>query len=178
MKAVFFFGGNIELKDLRFYTVSPEYLKHLSNVEPKVHYSIGDAYFHCKPYIGVVLEISGHRFLAPLTSYKSKQDKISNISAFKLHERGDPSKKLGMISLNNMIPVIDSEIQLLDIENQDRKYKQLLYKQYEFIKSKSEPIRENAKKLHYYVTSLRTPFYVNLCCDFTKMIDASRSYNK
>ena len=166
------------MSDLRFYTVSTEYLNHLKEVEPKVYYATGATYINAKPYIGIILEISGHKFIAPLTSYKPKQDKIksSSFAAFKLHERGNPDNKLGMVSLNNMIPIIDSEIIPLDLQAQSSGYRRMLYKQFEFIKANSEEIKDRAAKLHHQVTVVRTPFYVGLSCDFNEMIDASRTF--
>ena len=167
------------MSELRFYTVSTAYLDHLRAVEPKVYYAQGEGYVSSKPYIGIVLEVSGHKFLAPLTSYKPKQDKIknSNVSVFKLHERGNPDNKLGMISLNNMIPVLESEIQEFDLESQREGYKRMLYKQYEFIKANDEEILERASKLHHQVTAVRTSFYVSISCNFSAMVDASKTYN-
>ena len=166
------------MSDLKFYTVSTAYLDHLQAVEPKVYYSKGDGYINAKPYIGIVLDVAGHKFIAPLTSYKPKQDgiKSSSLSVFKLHERGNPSNKLGMISLNNMIPILDSQISLLDLPAQQSSYKKLLYKQFEFIKSNSDEIKDRAAKLHHQVTVARTIFYVNISCNFNAMIDASKTF--
>lgn len=178
-KAAFFFTPRTTtLSSLKFYTVSTKYLDHLREVEPKVYYSQGTNYVNPKPYIGIVLEISGHKFLAPLTSYKPKQDSIksSSVSIFKLHERGNPSNKLGMIALNNMIPVLDSEITLLDLGAQNASYRRLLMKQYEFIKINSDEIKDRASRLHHQVTAIRTEFYMKLSCDFNAMVDASRKY--
>ncbi|MEO3479893.1 type III toxin-antitoxin system ToxN/AbiQ family toxin [Phaeobacter sp. CAU 1743] len=166
------------MSELKFYTVSTAYLDHLHAVEPRVYYAQGTAYINAKPYVGIVLDVSGHKFLAPLTSYKPKHDRIksSNVTVFKLHERGNPNNKLGMISLNNMIPVPDTEITLLDMASQSERYRRMLYKQYEFIKENAVEIKDRAAKLHYQVTALRTPFYVRLSCDFTILVDASRRY--
>jgi protein AbiQ len=166
------------LSDLKFYVVSTAYLDHLQAVEPKVYYSKGAAYINAKPYIGIVLEVAGHKFIAPLTSYKQKHDKIksSNVTAFKLHEKGNPSNKLGMISLNNMIPILDTEITLLDMNAQEVRYQRLLYKQFEFIKANSDEIKDRAAKLHHQVSVVRTTFYVSISCNFTAMIDASKKF--
>lgn len=168
------------MSDLKFYTVSTAYLDHLRAVEPRVYYAQGAAYINAKPYVGIVLEVSGHKFLAPLTSHKPKHDSIksSNVTVFKLHERGNPNNKLGMIALNNMIPVPEAEIALLDMAAQGERYQKMLHKQYEFIKENAVEIRERATKLHYQVTALRTPFYVKLSCDFTALVDASRTYGQ
>lgn len=167
------------MSDLKFYTVTTAYLDHLQAVEPKVYYSTGTSYINAKPYIGIVLDVAGHKFIAPLTSYKPKQDgiKSSSLSVFKLHERGNPSNKLGMISLNNMIPILDSEINLLDLSAQQGGYQKLLYKQFEFIKANSDEIKDRAAKLHHQVTVARTTFYVNISCNFNVMIDASKTFN-
>lgn len=166
------------MSDLKFYKVSAKYLDHLRSVEPKVPYSGGAGYRNPKPYIGIVLEVSGHKFLAPLTSYKPVQDKYKpSILSFKIHERGNEENKLGMISINNMIPVLDSEISELDIESQDPKYKRMLYNQYEFIKANSEEIKAKAEKLHHQVVVARVGFFVRMSCDFTAMIDASKDYD-
>ena len=99
-------------QSLRFYTVSDDYIAILQKQEPRVYNNSGAGYKSKKAYIGVVLEIHSHKFIAPLTSYKPAQDRIdsSACSAFKLHERSNPLNKLGMIALNNMIPVPESEI--------------------------------------------------------------------
>lgn len=143
-----------------------------------MYYSKGTNYINQKPYIGIVLEISGHKFIAPLTSYKPKQDNIksSNFTVFKLHERGNPDNKLGMISLNNMIPIIDTEITPLNMQAQSPGYRKMLYKQFEFIKSSSDEIKERAANLHHQVTVVRTPFYLGISCNFNAMIDASRTF--
>lgn len=166
------------MSNLKFYTVSTAYLDHLQAVEPKVYYSKGDAYINAKPYVGIVLEVAGHKFIAPLTSYKPKQDgiKSSSLAAFKLHERGNPNNKLGMISLNNMIPILDTEINPLDVNAQKGGYQRMLYKQFEFIKANSDEIKDRAAKLHHQVTVVRTTFYVNISCDFNGMIDASKKF--
>ncbi len=134
---------------MRFYTVTDEYIAFLQKFDGKVPNNGGAGYKGRKVYVGVVLEIGKHKFLAPLTSYKPAQDRIqsSSCSAFKLHERTNPDNKLGLIALNYMVPVLDSELIELDIEAQSSPYKQMLYRQYEFIKSNRQEILNRAAKL-------------------------------
>ena len=163
---------------LRFYIVNPDYIDYLQSADANVYNHSGTKYKKPRPYVGVVLEVAGNKFFAPLTSYKPKQDKISsgNLSAFKIYEKENPENKLGMIKLNNMIPVLDSQIQLLDIDAQSPKYKDLLYLQYEFIGLNAPRITQRAEKLFTQVTSFRTPFYVKISCNFSKLIKASQNY--
>jgi protein AbiQ len=164
---------------MRFYVVADEYIQFLQQVDPKVSNNAGSGYKMRKPYIGIVLEAGSHRFLAPLTSYKPSHDRISSssCSAFKLHERTNPANKLGLIALNYMIPVIESQIALLDIEGQEARYRAMLYKQYEFIKANRAEIRARAFKLYDHVVSKRTEFYVRISCNIPVLIDAYRSFS-
>ncbi len=81
-KATFFL--TLDRQSMRFYTVSDDYIAFLQKHEPRVYNNGGAGYKSKKAYIGVVLEIHSHKFIAPLTSYKPAQDKIhsSACSAF------------------------------------------------------------------------------------------------
>lgn len=165
---------------MRFYTVSDEYIAFLQQFDGKVPNNGGVNYKSQKVYVGVVLEIGTHKFLAPLTSYKSAQDRIqsSACTAFKLHERTNPDNKLGLISLNYMIPVPDSELVELDIEAQAERYKRMLYLQYEFIKSHKTDIIDRARKLYEHVVIKRSEFFVRVSCDIPKLVDEYKHFKK
>jgi protein AbiQ len=161
---------------MKFYTVSDEYITYLRTIDGNVphNYSSGRA------FIGVVLTISEHKYLAPLTSYKPKQDNYDSSSPtlFKLHERTDPLNKLGMIQLNNMIPVLDSEISLLDIESQRLNYKRMLYKQYEFIKINAHEIQKRAEHIYMLVVIKETHFFKRISCNFKLLEDSYQLFHK
>lgn len=163
---------------MRFYTVKDEYIQFLQQFDGKVPNNSGGGYRNKKVYIGVIIEIGHHKFLAPLTSYKPAQDRISSssCSAFKLHERTNSDNKLGMISLNYMIPVLDSVIEELDIESQDPKYKRMLYLQYEFIKVNKEEIASRAQKLCEHVLVKKSEFYMRISCDISKLVSEYKHY--
>lgn len=163
---------------MRFYTVTDDYIAFLQKFDGKVPNNGGAGYKGQKIYIGVVLEIGTHKFLAPLTSYKPAQDRIqaSSCSAFKLHQRTNPDNKLGMIALNYMVPVLDSEISELDVEAQEERYKRLLHLQYEFIKSSRQEITSRATKLYEHVVIKRSDFFVRISCDIPKLVDEYKNY--
>ena len=96
---------------------------------------------------------------------------------FKLHERIDPMNKLGMIQLNNMIPVLDSEIFLLDIESQNSRYKSMLNKQYEFIKIKenTSEIQKRAEHIYNLVAIKEHCFFKRISCNF-KLLENNYQY--
>lgn len=149
---------------MKLYTVTDAYISYLKTIDAKVP----NNYSGARPYVGIIIEISGHKYLAPLTSYKSKQDKLNdnNPTIFKIHEKGNPANKLGMIHLNNMIPVLDSEIKLIDLPAQEEKYKKLLEFQIAYIKSEQDTLKKRAEKLHELVSIKNHAHYSTLSCDF------------
>ncbi len=165
---------------MKFYTLSNEYISFLQQFDTKVPNNNGENYKYKKVFVGVVLELGNHKFIAPLTSYKPAQEKInsSSCSAFKLHERTNAENKLGLIALNYMIPVQDSDLIELDIDAQDEMYKKMLYLQYEFIKSNRSEILTRATKLYEHIVNKRTDFFVRISCDLPKLIDEYKKFTK
>lgn len=151
--------------EMQFYIVSDAYIACLRSVDASVFPNYNEA----RPYIGIMLEVAGHKYLAPLTSYKPKHDKIkdNSLAVFKLHEPGNPANKLGMIQLNNMIPVVMSEVRLLDVKALDKKYQNLLNNQLRFIKGHQAEIQARAAKLYDFVVNRKHPHWCGLSCRFT-----------
>lgn len=159
---------------MKFYTVSNEYIAQLKEVDDKVRHNKTS-----RPYIGVVLEVGEFKYLSPLTSHKPKHDEINprNPLIFKMHEVGDAQVKLGMLQLNNMIPVLDSEIQLVDLEAQSSRYRGLLEKQQLFLRKNSDQIKEKAARLHKKVIANQDDnglFEVRMSCNFAALEVAVR----
>lgn len=149
---------------MKLYTVTDAYIAYLKGIDSKVLNNYGGI----RPYVGIIIEIGGHKYLAPLTSYKAKQEKLNNNlpTIFKVHEKGDPSNKLGLIQLNNMIPVLESEIILIDLPAQEEKYKKLLEFQIAYIKSEQDTLKKRAEKLYELVSIKNHAHYSALSCDF------------
>jgi len=162
---------------MKIYTVSDSYLDHLRKVDGKVP---SNDYKNDKPYVGVVLEVNGSKYLAPLTSEKPALEKLAanHPTIFKLHAVDDEADKLGAIRILYMIPIVDSEITELDIESiSDQFYKTLLNKQILFIRKNSEAIQKKAKKLYGLVINKRGAFFRN-SCDFLALEKAKEEYSK
>ncbi|HAV1871900.1 TPA: type III toxin-antitoxin system ToxN/AbiQ family toxin [Enterobacter hormaechei subsp. steigerwaltii] len=161
---------------MKFYTVSDSYISHLKAVDSRVP----DNYGGGRAFIGIVLEVNGLKYLAPLTSYKPKQDSLqpSSPTIFKLHERNNPDNKLGMVCLNNMLPVTDEVIELLDIDAQPARYQRMLYRQFEFIKLHVAEIETKAQNLYKIVTVDKHGFFCRISCDFELLEEASKSYTE
>lgn len=152
---------------MKFYTVDEQYIAALKAADPG---KVLDNYQGTRPYIGVLLEINGTKFLAPLTSHKPKHDAIDGRkpTVFKLHEIGNPANKLGMIQINNMIPVYDGVIELLDLSSLERGYRNLLNLQRQFIRKNESEVKDRAVKLYKLVTQNadKNSFFNKISCDF------------
>lgn len=158
---------------MKFYTATSDYIEYLRGIDNKVYYS-------GRPFVGIVLTIGNHRYIAPLTSYKIKQDLLDSSlpTHFKLHERSDESNKLGMIQIKNMIPFLESEVFLFDVDAQDHKYKIMLYKQYEFIKMHKDEIIRRAENIYKLVTIDNHRFFKKISCDFKLLEEKYTSFKK
>lgn len=150
---------------MKFYTVSNDYVNFLKTLDPKVP----DNYGGKRPYVGIIIEIGEHKYLAPMTSYKPKQDKIkdNNSTIYKIFD--SEANKLGMLHLNNMIPIVESEIFLVDFSAQDHGYKSLLVKQMAYIKSHQDAIKARAEALYNLVVVSKNEFCCKLSCDFSAL---------
>jgi protein AbiQ len=160
---------------LQIYKISPEYLNFLRGFDPKVP----NGYQGNKPFVGVIVPVDHHQYLAPLTSYKPKQDNIksSQPTCVKLYELSNPDNKLGMIQLNNMVPILPSTVMLFDFEGQPGHYRSLLQRQYAYIRSVTEEIDEKAAKLYDLVVNKKHPLFTKLSCEFNTLEEKYVSYN-
>lgn len=161
---------------MKFYTVSDAYITYLKRIEAKVP----DNYGGKRPYVGIILEIGGHQYLAPLTSHKPKHDQIktSSSTVFKIHEKGDPTNKLGMLQLNNMIPVLASEVTVVDFSTQDPKYRAMMRKQLDFITSNQEDVKAKAEKLYELVMVTKNDWACKMSCDFLSLEASYKLYGQ
>ena len=112
---------------MKFYNVKDDYIQFLRGYDSKVSENKQES----RPYVGVVLEIDGIKYYAPFTSPKPKHRKMRNSKDFRKIHNG----KYGAINFNNMIPVPDEALILMDINNEpDLQYRRLLQNQYNDIK--------------------------------------------
>ena len=63
------------MRGLKIYEVNPGYVKYLSAYQEHIFFSEGDK--SSRKYIGIVLEINGFKYFAPLSSFKPKHKKMS-----------------------------------------------------------------------------------------------------
>ena len=124
--------------NIRIYEVKNAYVKYLSNYQN--HVFVQNEGNNNRKYIGIVLEIKGIKYFAPLSSYKEKHKKMKEgIDFIKI-------KEYAVINLNNMIPVPDNQIVNIDINKEkDPSYKYLLQAESREINRQKMRIRKNAE---------------------------------
>ena len=127
--------------NLRIYEIRDEYVKYLSNYQKHIFEQNGRK----RKYIGIVLEIQGMRYFAPLSSYKEKHKRMKESMDF------IKIKDYAILNLNNMIPVPDSQIVDIDINKEKNpSYRFLLQAESREINRQKVIIRKNAQMVYNY----------------------------
>ena len=123
---------------LRIYEINSNYIDYLSKYQEHLYYNKDGT--NKRKYIGVVLEINGFKYFAPLSSFKPKHKKMKEgVDFIKI-------KDYAVLNLNNMIPVPDSACFLPDINSEkDPHYKFLLQAESREINRQKNRILKNAQ---------------------------------
>lgn len=131
--------------NLRIYEINPDYIDYLASFIPHLFRNKKPDQQNERKYIGIVLEVHNQKYFAPLSSFKTKHNFMSEgLDLIKI-------KHLAVINLNNMFPVPPSQIVNFDIKTvQDQKYKALLQREHRVITSLEQKICENAETLYRY----------------------------
>ena len=158
------------MERLKFYNINDDYIEYLYQFDKKVPFNKNTK----RPYIGIILDINGITYFAPMFSPKPQHSKYgSNATHIKI------GKNLGIIKLNNMIPVNADDLKYININDiQDKKYKNLLILQNNFIQANTERIRKMAEKLYKFVTVDKKEFFMQICCDFNLLEDKCKCYKQ
>ena len=160
---------------MKLYNVANKYVDYLKNFDAKVPEN-KDAK---RPFVGVIFTIDGNNFFAPLSSPKSKHLNMKNEADFHKINSGYQ----GAINFNNMIPIPNSELILMDIHAiPDENYRNLLNSQLKFINSNQDVLKKKAEKLYRLVesdNSTLTKHQLQIkqrCIDFILLLEQCRLY--
>ena len=147
----------IKNNQLMVYRVDKEYLNHLSKIDKNVRKK------YERKYYGIIITNNGKDYCIPFTSkVKNRNTKLTiNIR--------ENSKIIAQLTLNNMIPVHNSLVELVDINKEkDRDY---LNREIIFLRKKEikRSILEKATNLFYVLKEPKHPdykFFKSLCGNF------------
>ena len=162
------------MDNVKIYEISRNYISYLAAFAPHLFCNSKSGQANERKYIGVVLQVNGMDYFAPLSSFKPKHKKMDEMLDF------IKVRNYAVINLNNMFPVPLSEYRYVDFSAIiDAKYKSLLQAEYRYIKSIQDTIRKNATNLYNYKLEHKndTPLS-NRCNDFVLLESKCAEYKK
>lgn len=143
---------------MKLVTISDSYIEYLQLFSE----NIKNNKLSKRPYVGIILNVGLHFYFAPLGSPKEKHKSMKESLDFCKISDG----KLGVINLNNMIPVFKEDIQEINLKNYEEKYSKLLLEQIEWIKRNEERIQNKAENLYKVITIKEFSIFHNRCNNF------------
>jgi protein AbiQ len=185
---------DVKYDNFGFYKVNIDYVKLLYSEDSQVFYDDKQNY-NRKPYLGLITQLGGYTYCIPLTSAKSRQLDWANISEhnyviyeniefseihdndiYKKINNSDKYKKLiSVLEIRKMIPIDDTLYDFIDFSKiADTKYKDLLDKEYNFLKPYKSDILE--KSINLYNKQINNNI-IKLCyCNFKLLEDTYFQY--
>lgn len=157
---------------LLFYEIDNKYIDFLSKFSEHLFHNAKITQSYSRKYIGILFEINGLKYFAPLSSFKPKHKRLSETVDF--IKIGD----MAVINLNNMFPVIDGVFSLKNpAEESDAQYKTLLNNEIRIIRQKEEQILTNAKAVYNYkMTNDGKSKLSQRCNDFRLLEEKCKEY--
>ena len=172
---------------MNWYVVDKDYIKYLLQFDSHVGYvDYGDK---LKLHIGTLIELNGIKYYVPVSSAKTKHQKMSNSLDFHKLEDKDSKFLYAVLNINNMIPVPDQyivqlkynkvqEFRKFSNEKQRTNYIYLLQKEKELIDLDSDIIQRKALKLYEKCLRIPDSSLAKRCCKFNLLEEKSKHYKK
>lgn len=150
------------MKELNLYYIDLKYIRNLANKDDNVMSISPQRAKQDRPFVGVVVLLNEKKYCIPLTSPKDKFKKKSQVDFIKIfdEEKKQPDgtyKLIGVLNINNMIPVREEVIKRVDLKIHDndsdevRNKKQLMIKQLKWCRNHVETIENRANKVYRLV---------------------------
>lgn len=169
-----YFLGVIKMENIKLYEVNADYIDYLSAYAPHLFQNKKAGQKNERKYIGIVFQINGLDYFAPLSSFKPKHHRMKEAIDF------IKVKDYAVINLNNMFPVPLTQRKYVDIRSErDPHYRALLLAEYRFIKSIQEKIRKNAQNVYKIkIKEGTSSALAKRCNDFLALEKACKEYIK
>lgn len=157
---------------IKLYQIENKYIDYLSPYAQHLFHNKKAEQQNERKYIGIVLQVNGLDYFAPLSSFKPKHDKMREMIDF------IKVKKYAVINLNNMFPVPISECTYVDISKEkDKNYRALLMSEYRYIKSIQDRIRKNALNIYNHkIENGNSTGLAKRCNDFKLLETLCKEY--
>lgn len=167
-------------KSLNLYSVDLKYNNELHKADDNVMSVSPQIGKDTRKFVGIVVIMDTKQYCIPLTSgkkekfnQKTKKDFIKIPHPTKKNEKGAPII-IGILNLNNMIPVSDSVITKVDLSTKpyyDKGYTNLLVNELNWCRENYSIIVNKAEKLYEQITKFpdKEIGLTKRCCDLKKL---------
>jgi protein AbiQ len=158
--------------NLDIFEVENKYVDYLSSYAPHMFLNKKPGQHNERKYIGILLEVNGLKYFAPLSSFKPKHRKIQESVDFV--KFGD----MAVLNINNMFPVPEGSYKRYVIANvKDKQYKKLLMNEYRILRVRQEKIRSNAVTVYNHrIKNGDSTKLGKRCNDFKLLEEKSKEY--
>lgn len=148
------------MEKLNLYYIDMKYVRNLSHVDDHVMSVSPQRQKQSRPFVGIVVMLNGRNYCIPLSSPKAKFEKMkSQLDLFKIlddrHKNSNGAPKLlGVLNINNMIPVDNAVIKEVDLrvspkdDRETQRYKELMQMQIKFCRQNADVILSHARKVY------------------------------
>ncbi len=156
---------------LKIYRVNDDYLNYLRSFDQKIPLNKPNSF--PRPFVGILLEMGGNKYVAPLSSQKH-----NNQADFPIKNKNN--EQIATVRFSYMFPVTDSEIQAInyaEIQKTNHKYAMLLRREDSYINRHRERILHLFQDT--YTKRVENKFqYPRFCCDFKLLEKALKEFQK
>ncbi|SDJ15728.1 protein AbiQ [Lachnospiraceae bacterium G41] len=150
------------MKKLNLYYINLKYIRDLSNADDNVLSVSPQRGKQNRPFVGIIFLLNKQKYCIPLTSPKEKfKEKKSQLDLIKIYDdknKNNP-KLIGVLNINNMIPVTDKVINEIDLiihyndSPEIKNLKLLLHKQIHWCRLHADTIENRANKVYDLVVN-------------------------
>ena len=153
------------MKKLDLYYIDLKYIRDLSHTDDNVMSISPQRGKQNRPFVGVVVLMNGRNYCIPLTSpkdkFKNKKSQVDFIKVFDEERRDENGqfKLIGVLNINNMIPVDDRYIKKVNLAvlSNDKPdlaaKKRLMQKQIKWCRNHIDTIENRANKVYDMVVN-------------------------
>ena len=150
-----------------FYTVNPDYLEYLNQIDSEVYYN--PSYRNSiKPFVGIIVGIENYNYFIPISSAKEKHKRWKNVSdehfliyevidnnitingdIYKYYSDEEKMHILSILDIKKMIPVPNGCYERIEFDElDDIRYKDLFEKEYAFCLKVKTKVLKKVEKLY------------------------------
>lgn len=166
------------IKNFKLVKVDYKYCDYLREYDERVPYNRGIK--DLRPFIGILFEVDGIEYFAPLSSPKEKHKKLKNTMDLVKIDNG----RYGVINFNNMIPVTNKNYIEFDLYSkpgtkQEFDRQNLLKTQLKWLNDNKKSVIGKAVRLYDMYKKNRLPNRIkNRCCNFVLLEEKCIEFNK